>query len=147
VKAGPVRIVVDTSALAAILLGEPEREAFEDALLTSEPAMSAGSVIKTLRVAQLGLGDASLAQVHALLAVYRVATIPVDDEQVRLAADGMRRFGKGRGQEPAVLNFGDLFAYALARQLGAPLLCKDDDFARTDIALLRGVENRRDTAG
>jgi ribonuclease VapC len=128
-----VRIVVDTSALVAVLLGEPERATFEDVLLASEPQMSAGSVIEALRVVQLSLGEAALPRVHALLAVYRVETMPVDDEQVRFAEDGMRRFGKGRGEEPAVLNFGDLFAYALARQTGSPLLSKGDDFARTDL--------------
>ena len=57
----------------------------------------------------------------------------MDVDQLDLAKDGMRRFGRGRGASPAVLNFGDLFAYALARRLSAPLLFKGNDFGRTDI--------------
>ncbi len=59
--------------------------------------------------------------------------VAVDAEQVAVARQGVLMFGKGRGQDPAVLNFGDLFAYALARRLGLPLLFKGDDFARTDV--------------
>ena len=59
--------------------------------------------------------------------------VSVDADQVATARDGMLRFGKGRGEEPAVLNFGDLFAYALAKRLGLPLLYKGEDFARTDV--------------
>jgi ribonuclease VapC len=63
------------------------------------------------------------------LELFSVRVIPVDVEQTRLAEEGHRRFGK----PPAVLNFGDLFAYALARQLNAPLLFKGDDFRQTDL--------------
>jgi ribonuclease VapC len=59
--------------------------------------------------------------------------VPVDADQVVAAREGMLRFGKGRGKGPAVLNFGDLFAYALARRLDLPLLFKGDAFARTDV--------------
>ena len=62
--------------------------------------------------------------------------MPVDRAQVELAREGMLADGKGRGAEPAALNFGDLFAYALARQLGLPLLFKGVDFSRTDVTPL-----------
>ena len=69
----------------------------------------------------------------ALLAAAEAEVVPVDAAQVAAARDGMLRFGRGRGEEPGVLNFGDLFAYALAKRLNAPLLFKGDDFTRTDL--------------
>jgi ribonuclease VapC len=128
-----VRIVVDTSALVAILLGEPERDAFVGALADHEPAISAGTLIETLRIMQVRRGAAALSRVERLLATHRVEVVPVDAAQVALAQDGMVRFGRGRGAEPAVLNVGDLFAYALARHLDAPLLFQGDGLARTDV--------------
>ncbi len=128
-----MKIVVDTSALIAILLDEPERGAFVRALTDHEPAVSAGTLIETLRVVQVTVGAHLLDGVHALLKTHAVEVIPVDADQVALAQDGMVRFGMGRGAAPAVLNFGDLFAYALAKRLDAPLVFKGDDFARTDV--------------
>ena len=128
-----MRIVVDTSALIAVLLGEPERDAFVRTLTDHEPAASAGTLLETLRVMQVTVGRHYLDDVHALLKMHAVEVLPVDADQVALAQDGMVRFGRGRGEEPAVLNFGDLFAYALAKWLDAPLLFKGDDFARTDV--------------
>lgn len=129
-----MRIAVDTSAVVAVVLGEPEREAFLDALAAHEAVISAGSLIETLRVVQLALGERHIDGVRDLLALHAVEVAPVDARQTRLAEEGMRRFGKGRAAPPAVLNFGDLFAYALARVLDAPLLFKGDDFTRTDVA-------------
>jgi ribonuclease VapC len=74
-----------------------------------------------------------LSRVERLLATHEVEVVPVDAAQVALAQDGMVRFGRGRGAEPAALNVGDLFAYALARHLDAPLLFKGAGFARTDV--------------
>jgi ribonuclease VapC len=128
-----VILVADTSALLAILLGEPERTEFKRVLLAHEPKISAGTLIETLRVVQLALGPEALSGVDALLETSGAEIVPVDADQVALARQGMLLFGKGRGEEPAVLNSGDLFAYALARYLGAPLLYKGDDFARTDL--------------
>ena len=71
------------------------------------------------------------AEVRTFLDRFEVEIVPVDAPQVDFAVDGHLRFGNGA--EPAVLNFGDLFAYALARQLDAPLLFKGDDFAQTDL--------------
>lgn len=126
-------LVADSSALLAVLLGEPERPRFKRVLLEHDPKISAGTLIETLRVVQLALGPEALPGVDVLLETTRAEVIPVDADQVALARDGMLRFGKGRGAEPAVLNFGDLFAYALARHLDLPLLFKGDDFARTDV--------------
>lgn len=131
-----MRLVVDTSALVAILEAEPEADGFAAALADHEPVISCGTLIETLRVVALRRGDAALPLVHALLDANRVTPVPVDAAQVALAEDGMRRFGKGRRVTPAVLNFGDLFAYALARHLDAPLLFKGDDFGPTDVKVL-----------
>ena len=126
-------LVVDSSALLAILLDEPERAAFRRLLLDHEARISAGTLIETLRVVQLALGPEALAGVDVLLDTIGAEIVAVDADQVDAARQGMLRFGKGRGEEPAVLNFGDLFAYALAKRLGLPLLFKGDDFARTDV--------------
>jgi ribonuclease VapC len=128
-----VILVADTSALLAILLGEPERRQFKRLLLEHEPKISAGTLIETLRVVQLALGPEALSGVDALLETTGAEIVAVDADQVAEARQGMLLFGKGRGEEPAALNFGDLFAYALARRLALPLLFKGDDFARTDV--------------
>lgn len=126
-------LVADTSALLAVLLGEPERSQFKRLLLEHEPKISAGTLIETLRVVQLALGAEALSGVDVLLRTSDAEIVPVDFDQVGLARQGMLLCGKGCGEDPAVLNFGDLFAYALAKRLDLPLLFKGDDFARTDV--------------
>ena len=74
-----------------------------------------------------------MGEVRQLLDALKLEIISVDSAQVWLADEGQRRFGKGRRESPAVLNFGDLFAYALARMLDAPLLFEGDDFRATDV--------------
>lgn len=126
-------LVADTSAVVAILFGEPERAQFRRLLLEHDVKISAGTLIEILRVVQLGLGPEALAAVDTLLETSGAEVVAVDADQVAEARRGMLLFGKGRGEEPAVLNLSDLFAYALARRLGLPLLYKGDDFARTDV--------------
>jgi ribonuclease VapC len=128
-----VILVADSSALLAVLLGEPERAQFKRFLLTHEVKISAGTLIETLRIVHLALGPEALSGVDALIETSAAEIVSVDTDQVATAREGMLRFGKGRDEEPAVLNFGDLFAYALARRLELPLLFKGDDFARTDV--------------
>jgi ribonuclease VapC len=128
-----LRFVVDTSALVAIVNGEPEAERCHGLLLDHEPVISCGTLIETLRVMQVGLGAPALRAIDRLIELYGVESVPVDAEQVALAREGMLAYGKGRGAAPAVLNFGDLFAYALARQLRLPLLFKGEDFGATDV--------------
>lgn len=128
-----MKIVVDTSALVAILGNEPERRLFSRILARADPLISAGTLIETSRVVQLRFGSESLDRLDRLLASANVITAAVGSEQVGLARDGLLRFGKGRGIEPALLNFGDLFAYALARAQAAPLLYKGSDFDGTDV--------------
>ena len=125
-------MIVDTSALIAVLRHEPEADGFVELMLASSAVqVSAGTLLETHIVAERDGGAAEMAD---LLEAIGVEVVPVDARQVDLAFDGFRRFGKGR--HPAGLNFGDLFAYALARALDAPLLFKGNDFARTDVKTL-----------
>jgi ribonuclease VapC len=128
-----VRIVVDTSALVAILLGEPEREAFHRILLASEPVMSVVSLVETFMVAQGRLGASAMVEVDGFLADYRIEIAPVTAADLAELRQGLSAFGKGRAADPAALNFGDLFSYTLAKRLAAPLLFKGKDFAATDV--------------
>lgn len=126
-------IAVDTSAVVAILSGEPEADAFAKFIEDNDAAISAGSMVELFAVMTGKRGLTAAADVWRFLGAFRVRIVPVAEPQLRLAEEGMARFGKGRGSPPAVLNFGDLFAYALARHLDAPLLFKGDDFPQTDI--------------
>ena len=125
-------LVVDTSAMVAILMDEPERDRFRNLLLRSSPVISAGSLVEALRISAVRKARA-ISPAWDFLELFSVQVVSLDLAQARLAEEGNRRFGKGRGQPPAVLDFGDLFAYALARHLDAPLLFKGDGFSRTDL--------------
>jgi ribonuclease VapC len=125
-------MVLDTSALLAILMAEPEAEGFAVAI-DGDPIrlVSAGSLLETTIVAESRWGDAGGRELDLLLFKSGISISPVDAEQVEIARQAFRLFGKGR--HPAGLNFGDCFAYALSRASGQPLLFKGDDFARTDV--------------
>jgi ribonuclease VapC len=128
-----VRIVVDSSALLAILLDEPERERFIAVLLENQPVISIATLAETSLVLLGRRGAAALDELDRQIAGFRFEIAPVlADDQMGLR-QALLEFGKGRRRAPAVLNFGDLFAYALAKRLGLPLLYKGDDFARTDL--------------
>lgn len=126
-------MVLATSALIAVLLGESDRDAYIAELAAAEdPLISAGTLLESSIVVLARAGDAGLRALDELLAAARVRCVAVDDAQVRVATDAFDRFGKGRS--PDGLNFGDCFSYALAKAAGRPLLFKGSDFARTDIA-------------
>lgn len=126
-------MVVDTSALLAIYLGEPDSNRFEVAILTARAAIvSAGTLLETTIVVEARHGEAGALEIDRLLRKLGVTTVPVDAEQAEAGRVGYRRYGKGR--HPAHLNYGDCFAYGLAVTRGEPLLFKGDDFARTDVA-------------
>ena len=126
-------LVIDTSAIVAILEDEPERAIFSRVMAAASCRISAGSVVEALRVVGMRRAGGATREVWALIAAQQIEVASFDLEQARLADDGHARFGKGRREAPAVLNLGDLFAYALARQLDAPLLFKGDDFRQTDV--------------
>ncbi len=125
-------MVVDTSALLAILFGEPERDRFIEALASaSRVLISSGTLVEASLVVESRRGEVAGRELDLFLHRAGVETRAVDADQVEVARAAWRRYGKGR--HPAALNFGDLFAYALARVTGDALLFKGDDFSRTDI--------------
>lgn len=126
-------IVVDTSAIVAILLREPEAKLFGELIESHESFVSAGSLVELFAVMMSRHGLTAASDIWRFLEAFHLRIVGVTEVQLHLAEEGMARFGKGRGSPPAVLNFGDLFAYALARHLDAPLLFKGDDFPQTDI--------------
>ena len=125
-------MVIDTSALLAIFLAEPERQAFLDLILQAEVRMiSAANALETGIVLEARRGEAAGREFDLFVVRANLQVVPVDGEQVEVARSAWRKYGKGR--HPAVLNFGDCFAYALAKWSGEPLLAKGTDFGRTDI--------------
>ena len=125
-------IVVDTSALIAVLLDEAEARPFARTILRDgDPQVAAPTALEYLMVAQ-GRHGRSEADSRLLLTRLNLSIVAWQASYVILAQDAFVRFGKGRGH-PAQLNFGDCISYALATALNAPLLYKGDDFTRTDI--------------
>ena len=127
-------MVIDTSAMVAILLGEPERACF-NALIGSAAVrlMSAATRVKVTLVIEGRKGDAGRVDLELYLCEAGIEVVAVTLAHAELACEAFRRFGKGRHR--AGLNFGDCFAYALAKAMGEPLLCKGDDFIRTDVMI------------
>jgi ribonuclease VapC len=129
-------LVVDTSAAVAVILGEPGSEELaahlEDALTRLMPAairVELGIVIESR------LWPAGQDVVDRFLRDAKIDIVPVDADLAARAISGWRRYGKGR--HPAGLNFGDCFTYALAEQTGHPVLCTGEDFAATDVGVVR----------
>lgn len=126
-------MVIDTSALLAILQDEPERRRFNEALEAAETRhLSTATFVETSIVIGAQDGHAGLRDLDALIARAAIELVPVDAEQAELARSAFSRFGKGR--HPAGLEYGDCFSYALAQALGEPLLYKGSDFTQTDVA-------------
>lgn len=125
-------MIVDSSALIAILWSEPEAEQFE-AALDSAPrnAMSAATYVEVVNVIDRRAGAAALAIADELIDEVGINIVAFTLEQVRWARHARLTYGAGR--HPANLNFGDCFAYALAKETGEPLLYKGNDFQHTDI--------------
>jgi len=125
-------MVIDTSALVAIFLGEPERKLLLDLLLQAETRMiSAATVLEAGIVLEARRGESAGREFDLLLVRANLQIVAVDSEQTEIARSAWRKYGKGR--HPAGLTFGDCFAYALAKFAGEPLLAKGTDFAATDI--------------
>jgi ribonuclease VapC len=125
-------VIVDTSAIAAILFAEEEEDRFLG-LLVDEPKVriSAATLAEATMVIEGRAGPETADVMDALLARVGAEICPITAETARIAREGWRRFGKGRHR--AALNFGDCFTYALAIERDEPLLFKGDDFARTDV--------------
>ena len=125
-------IAVDSSAVIAILWDEPGAKALRARLAQAgAAAISAGSALELQFVlARVGVAEA-WDDVEALFMAYRISVRAFDETQLAFAREGAIRFGRGRHR--AALNFGDCFAYALARAEDLPLLFVGDDFAKTDV--------------
>ncbi|TWT05650.1 type II toxin-antitoxin system VapC family toxin [Reyranella sp. CPCC 100927] len=125
-------MVIDTSAIVAIALDEPEAPSFEQRI-ADDPIrlMSAATVLEAAMVIETRLGEAGGSELDLWLYKVGVEIVPVGAEHADHARRAWRRFGKGR--HPAGLNHGDCFSYALAALTGEPLLFKGSDFAQTDI--------------
>ena len=125
-------MVVDTSALLAILLDEPERRAFNEAIDAAESrVMSAATFVEVSIVIESRFGAEGLRDLDLFIERAGIELAAVDAEQAHAARRAFSRFGKGRHR--AGLNYGDCFPYALATVLGEPLLYKGDDFPHTDV--------------
>jgi ribonuclease VapC len=126
-------VIVDTSAIVALLRGEPDAERFADALARAHEALiSAGTYLETAIVVDANRDPVLSRRLDELLVAARLKVEPVTKEHVDIARQAYRDFGRGSGH-PANLNFGDCFGYALARTSDSPLLFKGHDFARTDV--------------
>ncbi len=125
-------MVLDTSALLALLFDEREAEEFRAAVEEDTSRLvSAATLLETALVIEARKGEPGGRELDALIHKAEIVVVAVDAEHVSEARRAYRRFGKGR--HAAGLNFGDVFAYALARTSGEPLLFKGGDFAKTDI--------------
>ncbi len=126
-------VVVDTSALVAIILGEDDAEAYLATLrsVPDEIVISAVNAVETAIVVEARQGEQARADLAVLLNALSVQVIAVEPSDVDEVTAAWRRFGKGR--HPAQLNFGDCFAYALARGRNEALLFKGNDFSQTDV--------------
>lgn len=132
-------LVVDTSAVIAVLLDEPEGSAITQVLDTSnDNVMSAASLIEAMIVAESRLGPGGGDLVQRFIREAAVTIVPVTADTALDAVNGWRAYGKGR--HPAALNYGDCFTYALAQRRGNRVLCTGADFALTDMT----VEPARD---
>lgn len=127
-------IVLDTSAIAAVIFGEPDAEAYAAAMArhVGDLRISAVTRVELGIVIEARQGPAAAQDAETLLSRLTVVTDAVDADQAGAATAAWRRFGKGR--HPAGLNLGDCFSYPPARMSGASLLFKGNDFAQTDIA-------------
>ena len=125
-------MVIDSSAIAAILFNESEAEALELAIVDDLVRLvSVANLLEVAMIVESRLGEAGGRELDLWLQRIAAEAVPVDLEQTDMARRAWRRFGKGR--HPANLNYGDCFAYALAMSRDEPLLFKGDDFGRTDV--------------
>lgn len=125
-------MVLDSSAIIALLLDEPDADSLRLAIADADTRLiSAATLVEASLVIESRFGETGGRELDLLINRLGVEIVSVDADQVNEARRAWRRFGRGR--HPAGLNYGDLFSYALARTTGQPLLFKGDDFARTDV--------------
>lgn len=128
-------MIVDTSALVALILQEPSAEAVERSLVDAGlVGIGAPTLVEAGMVLLSRAGSSGTDALGAVLAHYEIAPVSFDDRHHRLAMSAFSQFGKGR--HPAGLNMGDCFSYASARRAARPLLCIGNDFPQTDLELV-----------
>jgi len=126
-------VIVDSSAILAILLGEPEANACALGIeLAAECRISAATLLETSIVIDASRDPVASRRLDELVATASFVIEPVTEEQARIGRAAYRDFGKGSGH-PAQLNFGDCFTYALAKTTGEQVLFKGEDFSHTDV--------------
>jgi ribonuclease VapC len=132
-------VILDTSAILAVFFGEPEADEFLHKIgAATIVGVGAPTVVESAIVLAARLGEAGPPQLARVIERAGLVVIPFAQAHWQVAADAWLRFGKGR--HPAALNFGDCLAYATAQLAGRPLLCKGDDFAKTDLPLAYLIE-------
>jgi len=137
-------VIVDTSALVAMIRAEADAERYSDVIRRSDVArLSAANYVELAVVIDGPRDPIASGALDDVLDAYHIHIEPLTVAQAQIARVAYQRFGKGSGH-PARLNMGDCFAYALARDLGEPLLFKGDDFTLTDIELIiEPIKHRR----
>lgn len=125
-------IALDTSSILAVLLNEPEGEAFGRIIAGRAAMVGAPTIVEARLAIQRRAATFADSLIAGFTARRSVSVLPFDAGMAGLALDAFNRYGKGRGH-PAQLNFGDCLSYAVARSRNLPLLFKGDDFARTDL--------------
>jgi ribonuclease VapC len=125
-------MIIDSSAIVAILSNEPERRVFTEAIEQAHTCfMSAATFVETSIVIEGSRGYDGLRDFDLFMATATIELVPVDAEQAHIARQAFRQYGKRH--HPAGLNFADCFAYALSKVTELPLLFKGNDFSKTDI--------------
>jgi ribonuclease VapC len=125
-------MVLDTSAVLAILQNEPERRKFNEAIdAAATRSLSTASFVECSMIVESRYGADGVRDLDLFIAKAQISLAPVDEEQANLARRAFRKFGKGR--HPAGLNFGECFSYASSKALQEPLLFKGNDFSQTDV--------------
>ena len=126
-------MIIDTSALLAVLFAEPEREAILEAMMTASDLRISAATYVEAGVVVDGRKEPVLSRdLDDLVATLSIAIAPLTEDQARIARQAYRDFGRGSGH-PARLNYGDCMSYALAKDSREPLLWKGDDFGHTDV--------------
>jgi len=127
-------LILDTSAILAILFREPEHDEFLRKIgAAGTVGVGTPTLVETTIVAAARLGEQATHMLGLMVERAGIVVVSFDPPHARVAVEAWLRFGQGR--HPASLNLGDCLAYATARLAGRPLLCKGDDFPKTDLAL------------
>ncbi|MDP1851193.1 MAG: type II toxin-antitoxin system VapC family toxin [Candidatus Planktophila sp.] len=134
-----MKVIVDSSAILSILLAESGSDEILTAIISNDCSMSVGNYLESAIVVDSTKDPVAIRKFDAFIKASGIEIIPIDFKQVEIARVAYRDYGKGTGH-PARLNFGDVLAYALASATNRELMCKGDDFNKTDIAIFN-LEN------